>query len=175
MSGLVFVGYTYLRNRHARQVAAATPAAPPSSSKQPLGPHKAEILVDDAMLDGDYSIIGGTVRNISTETLTALTVNMELKHRKDGASQNTAVQLSPNQLAPQQEGHYSLRIKSADYNAARLVSLSTGADAMLLAYGTSPGKKRTPEKLEAKTIYVNRPAPAKGEFINTPDTPVRVP
>jgi hypothetical protein len=125
------------------------------------------------MLEGDQTVIGGTVKNISSEGLSGLSLDLELKRRKDRSTQSTAVQVSPAQLAPQQEGHYSLRLRSADYSSARLVGLT--ANSVLLAYVTSPGKKRPPEKLEGKTIIVSRPGPAKGEFINTPDSPGRVP
>jgi len=174
VTGLILVGYAYLHNRHSQKSqAAATPD--PNASRQAIGPRKAEILVDEPMFDGNYTIIGGTVRNISSDTLSALAVNLELKRREGGTLHNAVVPISPSQLSPQQEGHYSLRVLTTEFNSMRLASLTSGTDAQLLAYGTSKGKARPPEKLEGKTIYVNRPAPSKGEFINTPDTPGRVP
>jgi hypothetical protein len=44
----------------------------------------------------------------------------------------------------------------------------------LIAYSSSQGKKRTPERLEPRTIVVKRSG-KPGEFINSPDNPGRVP
>ena len=174
ITGLVFAGYAYLRKHHAQQTQAVTPATK-ADPTQLRGPAKAEILVDEALIDGDQTIIGGTVRNISNESLTHLVVDLELKRRKDASTQKASVQVGPDELAPQQEGHYVLRLRSADYSSVRLVALRSGSDSALLAYTTLPGKKRPPERPEGKTIIVSRPPPPKGTFLNTPDNPVRVP
>jgi hypothetical protein len=174
ITGLVFAGYAYLRKRHAQQSLAATPAAR-ADPTQFKGPAKAEIFVDEALLEGDQTVIGGTIKNISHEELTGLSVELDLKRRKDATVQKTSVQIIPVQLAPQQEGRYALRLRSADYSSVKLVALRSGSDSALLAYTTSPGKKRPPERLEGKTIIVSRPRLSKGTFLNTPDNPVRVP
>src|SRR5437879_11191379 len=75
VTGLVLAGYAYLRKRHAQQDLAATKALAASataSSTQPKGPPKAQIFVDEAMLKGDQTLVGGTIKNISREDLTAL-------------------------------------------------------------------------------------------------------
>jgi hypothetical protein len=174
ITGLLFAGYAYLRKRHAQQTLAVTPATK-ADLAQTRGPAKAEILVDEALLEGDQTVIGGTVKNISHESLTHLLVDLELKRRKDATTQKVSVQVGPDELVPQQEGHYVLRLRSADYSSVRLVALRSGSDSALLAYTTLPGKKRPPERLEGKTIIVSRPPPSKGTFLNTPDNPVRVP
>jgi hypothetical protein len=174
ITGLVFAGYAYLRKRHAQQTLAVTPAAKPDLA-QSRGPAKAEIFVDEALLEGDQTIIGGTIKNISNESLSNLLVDLDLKRRKDATTQRVSVQVGPEALAPQQEGSYVLRLRSADYSSVRLVALRSGSDSALLAYTTLPGKKRPPERLEGKTIIVSRPPPSKGTFLNTPDHPVRVP
>jgi hypothetical protein len=173
VTGLVFAGYAYLRKRNVQQALSAAQAQ--QSSTQSNGPSKAEIYVDDAMLKGDQTIIGGTVKNISSDNLIGLSVDLELKRRKDGAAQKTSVQVQPTQLAPQQEGRYSLQVLSADYSSVKLIALKTGSGSSPLAYTPLPGQKRPPEKLESKTIIVNRPAPSKDTFLNTPDNPGRVP
>src|SRR5687768_10283222 len=84
VTAIVFAGYTYLRKRSAEQRLAAIAAQAPSASDTPKGPAKAHILVDDALLKGGQTIIGGTVKNISSEKLSGLTVALELRRRKDG-------------------------------------------------------------------------------------------
>ena len=174
ITGLVFAGYAYLRKRHAQQILAATPA-PRADATQVTGPAKAQIFVDEPLLEGEQTVIGGTIKNISTEELTGLSVDLDLKRRKDATTQKMTVQVSPVTLAPQQEARYSLRLRSADYSSVKLVALRGGPDSVPLAYTTSPGKKRPPERLEGKTIILSRPPPSKGGFLNTPDNPVRVP
>ncbi len=174
ITGLVFTGYAYLRKRHAQQILAATPA-PRADTPQVTGPAKAEIFVDEPLLEGEQTVIGGIVKNISNQELTGLSIDLDLKRRKDATMQRMTVQLSPVPLAPQQEGRYSLRLRSADYSSVKLVALRSGPDSVPLAYTTSPGKKRPPERLEGQTIIVSRPPSSKDGFLNTPDNPVRVP
>src|ERR1043166_6484143 len=64
LTGSVFGGYLYLRKRHERQVAEA--AALDNVKKSAP---KVEVLVDDAMVNGKTSLLGGTIHNISNEPL----------------------------------------------------------------------------------------------------------
>src|SRR6266498_2171004 len=75
VTALVFVGYTILRNRHAQDVSLSA-SARQASSNEPKGPPKAMILVDDAMLQGGKTTIGGTVKNTSTGRLQGLSVEL---------------------------------------------------------------------------------------------------
>ena len=173
-TAILFGGYFYLRNRHAQQSQAVAQPSTNLSETLPKGPIKAEVFVDEPLLEGEQTIIGGTVRNVSNEELTGLSVELELKRRKDGGTQKTSVAVGPAQLAPHEEGHYSLRVRSADYSNVRLVALKGGPDSAPLAYAASPGKRRPPERLEGKTIIINRRPPEKGGFLNTPDSPGRI-
>jgi hypothetical protein len=176
VAGLVIGGYLYLRKRHARQTLLAiqaeqTPTVPPK------GPPKAQILVDDAIREGDQTVVAGTIKNISNENLIELSVELELIKRKGGPTEKTLVSVKPAELAPQADGHYSLLIRSDDYASVKLVALRSSLSASSLAYSTGPGKKRPSEKVEPKTIIVKRPSSSSGNngFLNTPDNPSRVP
>jgi hypothetical protein len=173
VTALVLAGYSVLRKRHQQRVAAAQ--IRPVQSTEPTGPPKAQILVDEALIKGDKSLLGGTVKNISNENLSDLAVNLELIRRKDRATDRISVSVEPNELAPQQEGHYAFEIHSADYLSVRLAGLRSGASSGLLAYVAGAGQKRPPERLESKTIVVTRPNSSKGGFLNTPANPGRVP
>lgn len=170
ITALVFTGYALLRKRHAQ---VALSSQPPAAA--PKQPPKALIIVDEALLQGSNTILGGTVRNTSTENLEGLSVELELKRRKDGAAENHLVALDPTQLAPEQEGRYSLQLKVQDYGSARVVGLKAGPKLVPLPYTTAPGQKRPPERLESKTVTVGKPASKGGEFLNSPDKPARVP
>ncbi|MBA2705956.1 MAG: hypothetical protein H0U60_19125 [Blastocatellia bacterium] len=171
ITALVFVGYAYLRKRQAQSAAAVQRAA----SSQPKAPPQALILVDEALLQGRNTVLGGTVKNISNGKLAALSVELELKRRTGGTVERKQVTLSPADLDTSQEGRYSLQLKAQDYVSAKVVALQSGSQASV-PYTLAQGEKRPPEKLESKTIKVDKPPPGKGsEFLNSPDNPARVP
>jgi len=173
ITGLVFLGYALVRKRHAEEsgaLVASNSAAGAPVKQEP----KALITVDEAMLQGGLTILGGAVKNTSNQKLQGLAVELELKRRKDLTTEIKSIPLSPAELEPQQEGRYALQLKSQDYSSARLVGLSAGATERL-AFTTAQGQKRPPERLEQKTIIVGKPASKGGEFLNSPDNPARVP
>lgn len=173
ITGVVFAGYSVLRRKHQQRALAEAQAA---RQVEPRGPAKAQIRVDEPLLKGGQRILGGSVRNISGENLSNLVVDLELTRRKDGGSEKIAVQVEPTQLAPQQEGRYSLQLRATDYVTVKLAGLRSGANPTMLAYVAGPGQKRPAETLESKTIIVDRPGTgSKGGFLNSPDNPGRVP
>lgn len=174
VTAIVFAGYTYLRKRTAQQrLAEIAATAPPTET--PKGPAKAHILVDEALLKGGQTIIGGTVRNISTERLSGLTVTLELRRRKDGSLEQIQAAVQPHDLEPDQEGRYSLKLAAQQYNSARLVGLKAGNDAAPLVYTTASGQKRPPERLQPKVVTIPPSGSRGGEFLNSPENPARVP
>lgn len=172
ITGLVFTGYALLRKRHAQDSASLYSSAP---GAEPRKAPKALVIVDEALLQGGNTILGGTVRNTSAEKLEGLSVELELKRRKDGGVETQLLTLEPSQLEPQQEGRYSLQLKAQDYSSARLVALKAGPSLVALPYTTASGQKRSPERLESKTITLGKPSSKRGEFLNSPDNPARVP
>ena len=174
VTALVLAGYTLLRKRHAEdanKLAALQSASATDAAKPP----KALIIIDEALLQGGKTIIGGVVRNTSAEKLEGLSVEFELRRRKDGVMETRSITLAPTQLESQQEGRYLLELKAQDYGSARLVALKAGPNSLPLPYATAQGQKRPAERLEPKTIIVGRPAGKGAEFLNSPDNPARVP
>jgi hypothetical protein len=170
---LVLVGYAYLRKRHAENTASSLAAAYPSP--EPRQSPKALITVDEALLKGGTTTIGGSVKNTSSEPLGPLSVEVELKRRKDAGAEVKHVALEPRQLEPQQEGRYSLQLKAQDYASARVTALRSGSDSTAVPFTTAQGQKRPPEILDSKTVLVDKPKSKGGEFLNSPDNPARVP
>ena len=168
----VFAGYTMLRKRHAENVAATAAAVP---TPEPRKPPQALVLVDEALLKSGTITIGGTVKNTSNAQLGPLSVELELKRRLGGQNETRVVALEPSQLGPQQEGRYSLQLKSGDYLSARVNALRAKGDSSEVPFTTALGQKRPLERLESKTVVVDKPKGKGGEFLNTPDTPARVP
>ena len=167
---LIFAGYTLLRKRHADDTSAQIAAKAPEPPKPP----KALILVDEATLQGGNTRIGGTVKNTSGEKLGQLSVEVELKRRKDAQTEIKAIPLNPADLDPDQEGRYSMQLRASDYSAAKVVALKVGGNP--LPFTTAQGQKRPLERLEPKTIIVGtRPSGKNDGFLNSPDKPARVP
>ncbi|HKR59454.1 MAG TPA: hypothetical protein VJS64_06940 [Pyrinomonadaceae bacterium] len=171
----VFGGYVYFRNRHARQNLAEAQSRAAAAANTPRGPAKAHILIDEAMLKGGQTTIGGLVKNISQETLAGLAVDLELKRRTGGALERMTVPLTPAKLEPNQEGSYVLKVPAQHFSAVKLVSLTSDPNATQLMFTTALGQKRPPERLEPKVVVVPRPPSKGGEFLNSPDNPARVP
>ena len=173
VTALIFGGYTLLRKRHAEDTSLqAAASAPP-----PAQPPKALVLVDEATIEGGNTTIGGTVKNTSREKLQQLSVELELRRRKDAVTETRLISLSPANLEPEQEGRYSLQLRVQDYSSAKLVGIRVGTSQVPLPYTSALGQKRPLERLEPKTVVVGsgKPSGKKGEFLNSPENPARVP
>ena len=173
ISAVLLVGYGYIRKYHAEKVIADN-TPPPVAETGPKGPPVAHVVVDEPTLEKGMTTIGGVVKNISRQELSGLSVVLEFRRRKDSGIEENLLPVTPAQLQPEQEGSYSLRVSAHDYASIRLAGLKADPQSSLIAFHSSQGKKRTPERLEPKTIVVKR-AGKPGEFINSPDNPVRVP
>jgi hypothetical protein len=173
VTAILLVGYGYIRKYHAqRLIASNTP--PLVTDSGPKGPPLAHVVIDEPSLLKGVTTIGGVVKNISAQELSNVSVVLELRRRKDGGLEESLLPVTPAQLQPEQEGSYSLKIPAQDFASIRLAGLKADPQSALIAYSSSQGKKRTPERLEPRTIVVKR-AGKPGEFINTPDNPGRVP
>lgn len=172
LTGSVFGGYLFLRKRHERQVAAATAAETLKKSRP-----KVEVIVDDAMIEGKKSLLGGTIHNISGETLRNVAVELQLRKRSGGGLETRVVTPETNELAPDGRTRYGLEVAVSDYSSATFSKVLAGDTRAAIAFKAVPGAARPPmEAPGAKTIVVGKPAPAKGEeFINTEKNPGKVP
>jgi hypothetical protein len=175
VTGSLLAGYLYLQQRNAEQTRATQQAMMPPE-KPPAIPAQAQVYEDEAMLKGAQAVIGGTVRNISKEKLSDLSAEVELIRRKDGGTERRTLPLEPKDLAPDQQGRYSLSVLKRDYRSAHLVGLKSGAGSAEVAFKSAPGAQRSPEPppKSTETVIVNQPAPRKGsgeEFINSPENP----
>ncbi len=173
VSAILLAGYGYIRKRHAQQTLAAKTLTALVDSG-PKGPAVAHIMIDDPLLDKGSTIIGGRVKNISKQELTGLTIALELMRRKDGGAEQASIVVEPARLQPEEEGVYALKLSSQRYGSIRLIGLKADPQSTLVAYSSSAGRKRAPERLEPRTVVVKRSS-RKGEFLNTPDNPTRVP
>jgi len=173
VTALLLVGYGYIRKYHAQEVISNN-TPPPVVETGPKGPALAHVVLDEPTLTKGMSTIGGVVKNISKQELNGLSVVIEMRRRKDGGLEESLLPVTPAQLQPEQEGSYAITVPVQNFASIRLAGLKADPQASLIAYSSSQGKKRTPERIEPRTIVVKRSG-KPGEFINTPDNPTRVP
>lgn len=155
-------------NRNAAPQAKATPAP------------EANIFVDEPRLAKPYAVIGGTVKNVGPQKLERLSVQVELRRRDDNTIERREVGIEPADLAPGEQGKFALKVKPDEFRGSSVVGLRSGARAEDdVAFVSLPGAKRPPERLPDRVVNLRtpkqKPRSAGDEFINTPDTPIKVP
>ena len=173
VTALLLVGYGYIRKYHAQKVLAEN-TPPPAVDAGPKGPALAHVVLDEPSIAKGMTTIGGVVKNISKQDLSGLSVVLELRRRKDGGLEESILPVTPSQLQPEQEGSYSVTVPAQNFATIRLAGLKADPQSTMIAYSSAQGKKRTPERLEPKTVVVKRTG-KPGEFINSPDNPGRIP
>jgi len=171
LTGSVLGGYLYLRKRHEGQVAAAAAAEKIEKEKA-----KVEVLVDEATIDGKKSVLGGTIHNISNETLRNVAVELQLRRRAGSTIETRVVMPQVTELAADAKTRYSVEVSNQDYSSATFSRVLAGDAHLAIAFKALPGAERPPLPAPAsKTIVVSRPAPRGDEFLNTEKNPGRVP
>ncbi len=171
LTGTVLGGFVFLIKRHERQVAAATEA---ENKKKAAA--KVEVFVDEATVNGKTTVLGGTIHNISNESLHNVAVELQLRKRVAGGVETRAVNPVPTELPPDGKARYTLELPVQNYISATFLRVIAGDDHAEVTFKTLPGAPRPPmDPPAAKSIMVSRPAPRGDEFINTPSNPGRVP
>lgn len=170
LTAIVLGGYLWLRKRHERQLAAAVTVE--NQKKTP----KVEVLVDDSTVEGKKAFLGGTIHNISNESLRGIAVELQLRRRVGGGVETRTVLPASSDLAPDARTRYSLEVPSQDYISSTLLRVVSGENRAAVPFKALPGAARPPlETPASKTVIVNRPKPKGDEFINTPGNPGKVP
>ena len=173
LTGAVFGGYLYLLKRHERQVATAQQAI--ENQKRVT---RVEVSVDEATVNGKTTLLGGTIHNISSEPLHNVAVELQLRRRTGGGVETRSVTPDITELPPDGKARYTLELPVQNYISATFFRVVAGDNHAEVAFKAIPGAARPPmEPPASKTIIVGRPERRGGgeEFINTPNTPGKVP
>ncbi|HEY0404305.1 MAG TPA: hypothetical protein VGC89_01155 [Pyrinomonadaceae bacterium] len=177
LGALIGIGYlVFFRNteqKSSRQEQRQSDMPAPVSTE-------AQIFEDEPILKDSKAVIGGTVRNLSRASLENLTLEIELKRRADGSTEARAIPVEPKTIAPGAEGKYSFLIARQEFSGTQIKRLKSSTRSALIVFKTAPGARRPkelPTEPPTRTVIVERPSPRPSgeEFINTPDTPTRVP
>jgi hypothetical protein len=171
LTGALFGGWFILRKRHERQVAAAAELEVKKNAARVL------VSVDDPVVNGKTTTLSGTVQNISSEPLTNLAVELQLRRRVGGGVDLRAVVLESPDLAPNATSPYSLQVQTQDYITSTFLRVLGGNDRTAIAAKAQRGTPRPPmDPPPSKTVVVDKPrSNSRDEFINTPNNPGRVP
>lgn len=141
-----------------------------------VAPVQAQVFQDEVRLKGADAVVGGTVKNISDSPLQGLTVEIALKRRAAQETETRTLQIVPNNLQQGEEGQYSLQISPTEYAGAQVVRLHSAARNTDIPFKPELGEKRPLEKNPGgKVIVEPRPRRKGDDFLNTPDTPIRIP
>jgi hypothetical protein len=146
----------------------------------PAASTEVQIFENEPILKESQAVVGGTVRNISQGSLNNLSLELELKRRSDGSTETRSVSVEPSNLAPGEEGKYSLALPRQEFSGTQIKHLKSASRPAFIAFKTAPGARRPrelPTEPPTRTVNVPRPTPRSTgeEFINTPDAPTRVP
>src|SRR5688572_5620383 len=171
ITGLVFGGYLFLRNRQQQQVAATQALEVKKNSP------KVEVLVEDAVVKGKTTTLSGTVHNISPETLQNIAVELALRRRVGSGIETRIVVTDTAVLPPDGRARYNLEVATQDYSTSTFTRVLGGNDRTPVAFKALPGNAAPPmETPPSKTVVVDKPSSGKrDEFINTPNNPGRIP
>lgn len=140
---------------------------------------EANVFVDEPMLARPYAVIGGAVENVGSQKLEKLSVEIELRRRADGSVEKREIPVEPGDLEPGRKGKFALKVLSDEWSGSRVLRLRSAARPQEeIAFKAQPGAKRPPEKIKGNVVVVKTPPQKKSgdsDFINTPDTPYKVP
>lgn len=151
-----------------------------SASTEETNKPEVQVFVNEAILRKPHAVLGGTIKNVSTESLHDLSVEIELRGRSAGKTERRTVKVEPDDLPPGEQGRYSLRVLSDEWDGSSLVRIRSSSRQQDLAFRAEPGAKRQPERIPEKVVRIAeepkpRPKPKGEEFLNTPDTAEPIP
>lgn len=162
---------------------------PPPPNAQGQGPAastasrstEVQIFEDEPLLKDSQAVVGGRVRNISRESLSGLSLEIELKRRSGGNTEMRSIKVEPNELAPGAEGKYSFTLPRQEFSGTTIKHLRSASRPDSIVFKTSPGARRPkepPHEQPTRTVIIEQRPSTRSkddEFINTPDNPTRVP
>jgi hypothetical protein len=168
----VLGGYIFVRKRHERQLAAVADVEVKKKAA------KVEVFVDEPMVNGKTTVLGGTVHNISNEVLQNIAVQLQLRRRVGSGVDLKSITPESTDLAPDGSTRYSIEVPTQEYITATFLGVVGGGDRAAIPFKAQPGNARPPmDSPASKTVVVEKPQSnrSKDEFINTPNNPGRVP
>lgn len=141
-----------------------------------------QVLQNDVYVRAGQAVIGGSVRNVSNETIENINLRLKLENRVTAETKFENLELKPSTLAPQSEATYGLKLPVGQWNAISVQQITASGNdnsQALLSFRTGQGKLRPIEAApsgKTKIVVVERRLKPKNgeEFINTPETAISI-
>lgn len=173
VTGALLAGYFLLQHSQKQRALVAQQAAQAAKKTAPV---EAQVLEDEARLQGGAAVIGGVVRNVSNTRLADVSVEVQLIPRVGENLQLQQVKLEPANLNPGEEGRYTLTVPSRQWSATRLVRVLSAARNQEIAFRSQIGERRPLESPPqgSKVVVVQKPKSKGDDFLNTPDNPIPI-
>lgn len=174
LTGALLGGYFFLRSRNVQNIQAGQQAA--LATRESTPPPQALVFQNEVLLKGPKAVVGGSIRNITDQTLEELNVEIELRSRDGQSSETRTVKVEPTSLNPGDEGRFTLQITSSDWGGTRVSRLVSAKGGVEIPFKPELGARRPPERAPSPKVIVVPRRKSKGDdFLNTPDNPIRIP
>lgn len=170
-------GWVVLQRRNAAKVAAKEQAEA-KAQPTPRPTPELQVLLDEAIVKSGQAALSGTVKNVSPNAISGIKVDLELFHREGNGADKRSIEPVPVDLPPNGEAKFQFTVPQRTFRTLRVVRVSSTALGRDVAFVTAPGARRPTEGPTTITVTEDGRPQTKGKgeiFINTPDTPVKVP
>jgi HAMP domain-containing protein len=173
LAATLLFGLMFLRKRQQDRLNSARQA---EQAAHAVAPVEAQVFQDEVRLKGADATVSGSVKNVSAAQLEGLSVEIALKRRGSQEIETRTVQVTPNRLQTGEEGQYSLHISPTDWAGAQVVRLRSATRNADIAFKPEIGEKRPLDRSPSGNVIIEpRPHRKGDDFLNTPDTPIRIP
>lgn len=173
----VGIGMMILQRRNANRFAQQqAEAAEPVEKPKPTPELK--VLLDESIVKAGKASISGTVKNLSPNPVSGISLELQLFQRKDGGTMVKTIDPAPADLPPNGEAKFSMTVSQSEFRTWRVARVVSSAANRDIAFVTDEGVLRPKEGPTTVTQTVGgrrSGGTTDGGFLNTPDTPIRVP
>ena len=173
----VGVGMMLLQRRNATRMAEKQKALEQPVEKPKPTPELV-VLLDESIVKAGKASVSGTVKNLSPNAVSGVSLQLQLFQRKDGATVIRSIDPAPVDLPPNGEAKFSTTVPQHEFRTWRVARVVSNAGNREIAFVTDEGVARPKEgpMTGNQTVAGRNPSSTKdGGFLNTPDTPQRVP
>lgn len=173
----VGVGLMVLQRRNATRLAEQQKAVEQPLEKPKPKP-ELQVLLDDSIIKSGNASVSGTVKNISSNPVSGITLQLQLIQRSDSATIIRPVVPTPADLAPNGEAKFAFTVSQKEYRTWRVGKVLSSSANREIAFVTDQGAERPkegPTTVNQTTAGRGAGTRSDGGYLNTPDTPVRVP
>ncbi len=173
----VGIGMMILQRRNATRMAEQQAAAVEPVEKPKPVP-ELRVFLDESIVKAGKASVSGTVKNLSPNPVSGVSLQLQLFQRKDGATVIKSIEPVPKDLPPNGEAKFTMAVSQHEFRTWRIARVVSNSSNREIAFVTDQGALRPKEGPTTvnETVGGRGPgSPRDGGYLNTPDTPIRVP